>query len=272
MSSINIDQMPEAWSKFSSNYEQTVEILTSQYAQDVLRLLDIRPGEKVIDVAAGLGAFSLLAAKAGAEVLSIDFSPGMISKLRERIEENGLSNMTAEVMDGQNLEVPDRSFDISVSVLGVIFFPDIKKGLSEMKRVLRPGGRSTVVCFSELGKFGMMVEMEKAIRSVIPDFRPPEESIANRMVGADSLKNAMEGAGYKNVKVRLTTHSFKLESPQTFWDNMAASAPPIAGLIAKVGPEKTAQIGEKFVESLMNKSNGGNEYMSTEVCIGIGKA
>ena len=149
MPMLSPDQIPERWGDIASDYETAFEGLSSQYAADVVGLLDLRPGERVIDVAAGTGAFSLLAAQAGAEVLATDFAPGMIARLRERLGAAQLSGIRAEVMDGQSLEVPDATFDVSVSVLGLIFFPDIGRGLAELRRVLRMGGRSAVVCWGD---------------------------------------------------------------------------------------------------------------------------
>ena len=149
MSALSPDQVPDNWGIIASNYERSFEGLSAQFAAHALRLLDVKPGERVIDVAAGTGAFSLLAARAGAEVLATDFAPGMIARLRERIAAERLTNISAEVMDGQALAVSEASFDASVSVLDLIFFPDITKGVAELRRVLRPGGRTAIVCWND---------------------------------------------------------------------------------------------------------------------------
>src|SRR5512139_2473260 len=85
MSTLSPDQVPDGWGAIAADYEEAFEGLTTQFAADVLRLLDLRPGERVVDVAAGTGAFSLMAARAGIEVLATDFAPGMVARIRERI-------------------------------------------------------------------------------------------------------------------------------------------------------------------------------------------
>ena len=84
MSTLSTDQVSANWSVIVSAYEEAFEGLSSQFAAEVLKLLNLKRGERVIDVAAGTGAFSLLAARAGADVLATDFAPGMVARLRER--------------------------------------------------------------------------------------------------------------------------------------------------------------------------------------------
>jgi ubiquinone/menaquinone biosynthesis C-methylase UbiE len=272
MSAITIDQTPEGWSKIVSGYEEAFEALTFQYASDVVQLLALKPGERVIDVAAGLGAFSRLAAQTGAEVLATDFAPGMVARLRERIATEKLTHVTAEVMDGQALTVPNASFDASVSILGVIFFPDIQKGLVELRRVLRPGGRSAVVCWGDLNKFSLMMQLDKTIKTVVPGFRPAAPPVWARLMGAASLQAEMEKAGFNHAQVTSTTRSIRVKSPETFWSGFATSVPPLAFLFEKLGPDITAQVGKAFVESLVAEAGAGVPELSAEAYIGIGWA
>ena len=164
------DQIPQGWSNIASVYERAFEKLTAQFSNEAIRLLGIKPGERVLDVATGTGSFSLVAARAGNEVLATDLAPGMIERLQQRIDEEGLKTIQAKVMDGQNLDLPNESCDISASVVGVIFFPDIAKGIAELKRVLKPQGRCAIVCWGDQDKFEMMGYLKKAITTAVPKF------------------------------------------------------------------------------------------------------
>lgn len=271
MPTLSSDQLPENWGSMASGYEKAFEGLSSQFAAAAVELLDVKPGERVIDVAAGTGAFSLRAARAGAEVLATDFAAGMIARLRERIAAEGLTRISAEVMDGQALAVPDATFDVSVSVLGLIFFPDIPKGISELFRVLRPGGRAGIVCWRDPGNLELMTLVLRSIRKVVPDFQPPAQPPVWARLGADTLRDRMQDAGFREVAVTPSTKSLMLESPEDFWVGFTASAPPLAYLFRQLGPDRTAAVGRAYIESLVSASSDGLPTLRAEACIGIGR-
>jgi ubiquinone/menaquinone biosynthesis C-methylase UbiE len=272
MAVISPDQVPENWGAIASDYERVFQGLTTQFAAETLRLLALKPGEKVLDVAAGTGAFSLMAARAGAEVLATDFAPGMIERLRQRSAADALASLTTEVMDGQALAVPDASFDAAVSILGLIFFPDIPKGIAEMRRVLRPGGRAAIVCWSDPGNLRLMTQLIQAIRKVDPAFeQPPGPPVWARLAGAEILRSRMGEAGFRDVEVSTSTGVLEIESLEA-WERFTRSVPPLAFLFQRLGPEKTAAVGKTYLELLAAASADGTPAVAAEACIGLGRA
>jgi phosphatidylethanolamine/phosphatidyl-N-methylethanolamine N-methyltransferase len=107
-----------------------------------LSLLDLQPGERLLIVGAGTGA-DLPYVPEGVEVVAGDITPAMVGRIRRRARRLGRS-VTAEVMDGQALPLPDAQFDAVVLHLIVAVIPDPAACLRETARVLKPRGRAVV--------------------------------------------------------------------------------------------------------------------------------
>src|SRR5687768_15750521 len=91
---------PEPWDLVSGAYAEEIVPQFELFAADALRLADVKAGSKVLDVACGPGTLSLLAAGRGAKVDAIDFSPGMVERLRARLAQQKIDGVTVQVGDG----------------------------------------------------------------------------------------------------------------------------------------------------------------------------
>src|SRR6516164_9055819 len=99
------DQQPARWDDHVAVYETVFEPLTDAFARRALDLLDVKPGDRLIDVAAGSGGAALIASARGADVVAIDASAQMVMRIRERanIHPATPDRLRAEVMDGMAL-------------------------------------------------------------------------------------------------------------------------------------------------------------------------
>jgi ubiquinone/menaquinone biosynthesis C-methylase UbiE len=108
----------------------------------LVQRLGITKGLKVLDLGCGDGTTALPAAKLGADVLGIDIARNLVEAGNRRAAEHGLTNLKFQEGDASNLEqVPDKSFDLVVSIFGAMFAPKPFDVAKEMVRVTRPGGR-----------------------------------------------------------------------------------------------------------------------------------
>jgi SAM-dependent methyltransferase len=138
-------------------YERTAAELEPA-ARHVVELAAIAPGERVLDVACGTGNAALIAAAAGAEVTGLDAARRLIDVARARAAAAG-AGATFVAGDALDLPFEDRSFDVVLSVFGVIFASDAERALTEVVRVLRPGGRALVSAWIPAGAIRDMVEV-----------------------------------------------------------------------------------------------------------------
>ena len=124
-------------------YDLIVTPLFNQRRQRSIQLLDLKPGERVLLVGAGTG-LDLDFLPNGLAIVATDLTPAMIARLQTRAQRLRMT-ADARVMDGQALEFSNESFDAAILHLIVAVIPDPVKCLSEVARVLRPGGRAVAV-------------------------------------------------------------------------------------------------------------------------------
>jgi len=138
----------------------TLQIVGESLAEAV----DIRAGERVLDVAAGNGNATLAAARRFADVTSTDYVPDLLDNGRTRAAAEGLE-VNFQVADAEELPFPDGSFDVVLSTFGAMFTPDHTRPAREMLRVVRDGGRIGLANWTPEGFIGQLF---KVVGSYIP--------------------------------------------------------------------------------------------------------
>ncbi|HLL28120.1 MAG TPA: methyltransferase domain-containing protein [Xanthobacteraceae bacterium] len=137
--------------------------------EELCEALDIRAGQKVLDVAAGNGNISLAAARRWCDVVATDYVPGLLDRARERARAERLEIEFREA-DAEALPFPDNSFDAVVSTFGVMFTPDQNRAARELVRVCKPGGKIGLANWTPEGFIGQLFK-------TIGKYVPPAPSI-----------------------------------------------------------------------------------------------
>jgi 2-polyprenyl-3-methyl-5-hydroxy-6-metoxy-1,4-benzoquinol methylase len=117
--------------------------------------IGIKPGDRVLDVAAGSGNASLPAARAGAKVVASDLTPELLERGRHHAASEGL-DIDWHEGDAESLPYEDESFDATISLVGVMFAPHHQASADELTRVTRPGGRIGLISWTPEGFIGQM--------------------------------------------------------------------------------------------------------------------
>jgi demethylmenaquinone methyltransferase / 2-methoxy-6-polyprenyl-1,4-benzoquinol methylase len=171
----------------------------------------VRPGDRVLDAACGTGDFALADLDAGArEVVGIDFAPRMLERARRKSIE--IDWIQADLLA---LPFPDESFDVATVGFGVRNLAELERGLRELRRVLRPGGRIAVLEITRprgaLRPF-FSVWFERIVPlagRLLPGGRAYGYLPASvrRFPPAEELAELLEHAGFENVRFRLLAGS-----------------------------------------------------------------
>lgn len=264
------EQTRDAWDKFAAGYDEAVTPFAMRIAEDALRRVEIGPGLRFLDVAAGGGALSIPAARLGAQVLATDFSAAMVDRLNARAREEGLPNLESRVMDGQSLELEDDTFDISGSQFGIMLFPDRPRALLELARVTKPGGRALMVVFGPPPNVEAFAFFFGAMRAAISGFTPPQDSPLFSLKDPEQLRGEMTTAGLQDVRVETANHGLEVQSSTELWDMLTSAVPPIAALVANLTEEQVAAVQQALDDILLQRSGRGPAVLNMQVRIGIG--
>ena len=273
MTQLSLDQTPDGWNATSAKYDEHIPHFLRPYARECIRLAEVKSSHEVLDVAAGTGVLALEVAPKVARVVAVDFAPKMIEILVKNADRAAQKNVVAHVMDGQNLTLQDQSFDRVFSNFGVIFFPDRVKGFSEMHRVLRPGGRAVVSAWSGPERFEAFRMFMGALQQAVPNMpRPQQPPAPLSLADPGKLATEMQAGGFKEVRVESITSHFEAPSAEVFWTRMESTAPPIAEMLQRIGPDNVAKARDNMIGALRSRFGDGPVRLACEAHYGIGES
>lgn len=155
------EQVAQMFDNISGNYDFLNHFLSLgidiQWRKKVLKIVEKTKPELILDIATGTGDLAILLSKTKPKkIIGLDLSNGMLEVGRKKVAEKNLSHLIEMVQgDSENLPFDDNYFDVITVSFGVRNFENLKKGLTEIHRVLKPGGTFVVLEFSQPTKFPM---------------------------------------------------------------------------------------------------------------------
>ncbi len=263
-----------AWDRIAVGYDKTNTETQQWLGHESVRRAGLKAGMRFLDVAAGSGALSLPAARLGAKVLATDLSPAMLELLRERACKEHLNIETCE-MDGHNLELEDNTFDMAGSQFGVMTFPDQPRGIREMTRVVKRGGRVLMSVYGSPDEIDFLGVFVGAVHSVRPDFVPPMDPPPPefRLADPETLRRALIEAGLTDVQLDQITEYTKFKSPKFLWEWIIWSNPIVEMILGMLNVTKDERSTiEKTTFKFWKERAGlsGVATLSATINIGIG--
>ena len=265
----------DAWNRIAPGYDRTNTPTQMWLANEGLRRAGLRRGMSFLDVAAGSGALSIPAARLGAQVLAIDQSPAMLELLRARSRKEKL-DIETRVMDGHALVLADDQFDLAGSQFGVMLFADMPRGIREMARVVKPGGRVLMHVYGDPHEIDFLAFFVGALQSVRPEFSgPPMEPppLPFQLQDPARLRAELAAAGLKDVRVESITETTGFRSGEELWDWIVCSNPVVGTVLGelRLTPAEASVARDTLARMARERAAGGETaQLGNPIHIGIG--
>jgi len=235
-----------------------------QSGEALVQRLGITKGLKVLDLGCGDGTTALPEAKLGADVLGVDVARNLVEAGRKRAAEQGVINIKFQEGDASNLEyVPDKAFDLVVSIFGAMFAPRPFDVAREMMRVTRPGGR--IVMGNWIPNDPTLVaQLLKISSNYTPP--PPEGFVSPMTWGVESkVIERFTAAGVSKHDISFDRHTFTFNFPGTpseFVDVFRKYYGPTMNAFEAAEKEGRAAELQKELEQLFNSQNKSKDATS----------
>jgi SAM-dependent methyltransferase len=216
-------------------YEQhIVPAVTARWTPEFVDLMNLRFGERVLDVACGTGVVTrelpYRVGKSGRAV-GLDINPGMLAVARTIAP-----TIPVEWVEGNaaSMQLPNASFDVVVAQQGLQFLPDKPAGMAEMRRVLVPGGRLVLSVWRSTNHNPAFRALEDALAKRVG---PAKAALPPYSLGdAETIRTLLIGAGFKAIQIRAVVKLSRWASAEHFVRSLVAGAPSMLGEAGSQGP------------------------------------
>jgi ubiquinone/menaquinone biosynthesis C-methylase UbiE len=258
-------QAAAAWNRWSPAIQGSLRHATDT----MLDMARLRPGDRVLDLAAGTGLQSMqIAERVGLNgyVLATDIVPEMVEFALRNIRSAGHGNIQTRVMDAQNLDVEPDSFDVVVCRHGLMLFDDPLKSLRAMRRALKPGGRVTVLVFTGPERNGFLALPASIIRQRLNLAPPPPGQPGLFTLGAPGVLAALlREAGFADVEEAVVETPFRVDSVADYVTFLQEAAGPLKAMLAGRDEKTRADVWRDV-------GNGLRRFETGSGCIGPGES
>ncbi|HKW55410.1 MAG TPA: class I SAM-dependent methyltransferase [Stellaceae bacterium] len=227
--------------------------------EELCEALDLRAGQRVLDVAAGNGNVSLAAARRWCEVTSTDYVPALLARGKSRAAADGFSIAFQEA-DAEALPFAAASFDAVVSTYGVMFTPDQDKAAAEMLRVCRPGGKIGLANWTPSGFIGQMF---KVLGQYLP---PPAGARSPALWGTRERLAELFGAGAAAIAAEPRNFMFRYRSAAHFIDVFKTFYGPTYKAFGALGEDKGKSLAADIAALIgrLNRADDGTMVVPGE--------
>jgi len=252
----------------AGDYAAVAEHIDDVPPADLLSRMDVRPGHRVLDVAAGTGNVAIRAAAAGAEVVGLDLTPELFAAARRRA---GRAGVVVDWVEGDAEELPfeDESFDRVLSAFGVQFAPRHAVAARELAGVCRPGGLIGLVNWTPAGTIGQLFKIMGRYLPAPPEFASPPPLWGDE----EHVRELFDGTGVE-LEFARGSNPWRFPSPEAWVALMETAYGPTLKARARLTAEGRWEECRAEILALAERSNeaaDGSLLMQAEYLITVGR-
>jgi SAM-dependent methyltransferase len=227
--------------------------------EELCEALDLRSGQKVLDVAAGNGNVTLAAARRWCEVTSTDYVPALLVRGKLRADADGMK-ITFKEADAEALPFGDGSFDVVVSTFGVMFTPNQDRAAAELARVCKRGGKIGLANWTPEGFIGQVF---KTLGKYLP---PPAGARSPALWGTEARLKEMFGASSSAIRAERRHFVFRYRSPGHFLDVFRSYYGPMLKAFAALDEANQQKLHQELMMLIgsMNRADDGTMVVPSE--------
>ena len=271
------EQQKESWNKFSSGWkkwdEMTMDFLKPM-GDEIIRLLNPRNHDLILDVAAGTGEPGLTIASmlTDGKVIITDLAEDMLTIARENAAKRGIKNIETIACDVCELPFADNTFDAISCRFGFMFFPDMLLAAKEMVRVLKPGGRIATSVWNVPEKnfwvTAIMVTIGRNMELPVPPQGAPGMF---RCAGEGFISGLFLEAGLKNISEREVNGKMNCKTTDIYWNMMTEVGAPIVAALSKADDAMKEKIKKEVFQTVNQKYPDGKVFIDTGAIVIYGE-
>ena len=272
-----IDQR-QRWNSVAEGWKEwwpTFEIAAQKVNDRLVELAEIKPGQKVLDIATGIGEPAVTAARklvrlAGAVnkindtsiVVATDISSQMLIIAKQRAAELGLQDIIEfKGADAEMLELSDSTFDAVLCRWGLMFMPNLNNTLSRILRALLPGGRLACAVWAEASKvpfisFPLNIVMHELYVPLTPLGAPGPFALADISI----LQNSLSKVGFTNIQYERLNVTFEFPRVEDYINYTRDVGSTIKIMLSKESVERQEEIWDIVTDQVRNNYAAVNNH------------
>ena len=271
------EQQRESWNQFSSGWRKWDDLVMdflNPMGNEIIRLLDPKGNDVVLDVAAGTGEPGLTIATKmhGGKVIITDLAENMLAIAREKAARRGIDAIETIATDACELPFNENTFNAISCRFGFMFFPDMYLAAKEMVRVLKPGGKIAVSVWNVPEKNFWVTAITDAIAKNI-DLPAPQPGAPGifRCAQDGLLAGIFTQAGLKNVYQEEVTGKLNSKSFDNYWDMLNETGAPIVAALRNADNPLKEKIKKEVYQAVNQKFPDGNIRIDSSALVIYGE-